>query len=110
MRMWCVPPQLMCRQHLLGEHVELHIIVSHIVRGQKLDGFYAKGLIDTKLIKKRHADIVEELSNRGWEHKSPLPEFTDPQKGFITDRSLDALLERCSACRLLNRLSEEPLP
>ena len=25
MRMWGVDPKQMCRQHLLGEHVELHM-------------------------------------------------------------------------------------
>lgn len=25
MRMWMVDPTIMCRQHLLGEHYELHV-------------------------------------------------------------------------------------
>lgn len=33
MRMWMVPPELMCRQHLLGEHVELHMFVGAINKG-----------------------------------------------------------------------------
>ena len=28
MRMWMVNPRIMCRQHLLGEHVEIHMFHS----------------------------------------------------------------------------------
>ena len=36
MRMWMVDPQIMCRQHLLGEHTEMHMFVGTLKRGPAL--------------------------------------------------------------------------
>lgn len=30
MRMWMVDPKIMCRKHLLGEHLELHMLAGCI--------------------------------------------------------------------------------
>ena len=30
MRMWMVNPGFMCNKHLLGEHVECHMLVGHL--------------------------------------------------------------------------------
>jgi hypothetical protein len=30
MRMWMVPPKVMCRKHLLGEHVEIHMLAGSL--------------------------------------------------------------------------------
>lgn len=34
MRMWVVNPKILCRKHLLGEHVELHMATGHLQRGR----------------------------------------------------------------------------
>lgn len=41
MRMWMLPPETMCRKHLLGEHVELHMLLGSLRRGKNIDGFLA---------------------------------------------------------------------
>lgn len=41
MRMWMLPPETMCRKHLLGEHVELHMLLGTMKRGRRIDGFLA---------------------------------------------------------------------
>lgn len=38
MRMWMLPPETMCRKHLLGEHVELHMLLGSLRRGKTLTG------------------------------------------------------------------------
>ena len=38
MRMWMVPVQYMCRKHLLGEHVEHHMLVGSIHKGLSMRG------------------------------------------------------------------------
>lgn len=42
MRMWKVNPKNMCRQHLLGEHVECHMFVGAILKGISLSGYIKK--------------------------------------------------------------------
>ena len=36
MRMWLVPPSHMCRKHLLGEHVELHMLLGTLKKGKSI--------------------------------------------------------------------------
>ena len=33
MRMWMIDPKLLCRKHLLGEHLEIHMFVGTINKG-----------------------------------------------------------------------------
>jgi len=48
MRMWMLPPETMCRKHLLGEHVELHMLLGSLRRGKNIDGFLAGKLVDPR--------------------------------------------------------------
>lgn len=72
MRMWMTDPAGMCRKHLLGEHVELHMFAGSLRKGLNLSGFYSRGLLEPKAIVKRHALLVEEFGRRGFSHGSPL--------------------------------------
>lgn len=100
MRMWCVNPNIMCRQHLLGEHVELHMFVGAINSKQSLTGFVEKGLVEVHNIEKRHKQLVKEMGRRGYNHKSPLPKFKTVVLGKVfKQKSLDDLLSRCPECR-----------
>lgn len=73
MRMWMVQPEQMCRQHLLGEHVELHMLVGTIRRHKSLQGYVDNGLIEPLSIHSRHEALVEEMTRRGYSHHSPIP-------------------------------------
>ncbi|UCD87532.1 MAG: hypothetical protein JSV01_07210 [Desulfobacterales bacterium] len=35
MRIWDIPPEKLCRHHLLGEHYELHALWAILTRGKK---------------------------------------------------------------------------
>ncbi len=100
MRMWLVDPRLMCNQHLLGEHVELHMLVGSIRKGKSLKGFIANGLIDTRLISSRHSSLVSEMEHRGMKHKSPLDYIDKLNIGNVDiTQSLKELHSRCRLCR-----------
>ena len=102
MRMWLVDPRLMCSQHLLGEHVELHMLVGSLRLGKSLAGFVANGLIEVASIRKRHQELVREMTRRGFQHKSPLPSFTARKLGrVVRKKSLADLVARCKECRKL---------
>lgn len=72
MRMWMVNPSFLCRRHLLGEHVELHMLAGSILRGKRLDGFVSKGLLQPEAIGERHCALAAEMGRRGYSHQSPL--------------------------------------
>lgn len=100
--MWMVPPQTMCRAHLLGEHRELHALVGTIRRGTSLDGYVRNNLIETRSISVRHRALVTEMLRRGYRHHSPLF-YVDTVDAGTVDR-LAAQLElhrRCAKCASL---------
>lgn len=72
MRMWGVDPRLLCRKHLLGEHVEMHMFVGTLKKGNKLTGYIQKGLVEVQHIVSRHKALEIEIERRGMKHQSPM--------------------------------------
>ena len=104
MRMWMVNPRRMCDQHLLGEHVELHMLVGSLRLKKSLAGFVANGLIEVASIRRRHQELAREMARRGFRHQSPLPRFRARRLGrVVRKKSLADLLSRCPDCRALAR-------
>jgi hypothetical protein len=104
--MWMVNPKLMCRKHLLGEHVELHMFVGCLLRKKTLAGFFEKGLLEVHSIRSRHQALVEEMQRRGMQHHSPLLKFRSYEMGKINRRqSKKELASRCQEC--LERMNLE---
>ena len=81
MRVWDLKPSILCRQHLLGEHREIHAIWNIIRRNNK--GGYSNhpevkrwvGKLDA--LRRRHDLIVCEMQSRGYNHHSCLPIVND---------------------------------
>jgi hypothetical protein len=48
----------------------------YFTKGKPLTGFFRKGLFDPWQLKFRHDHLVEEMTKRGYNHRSPLPEYT----------------------------------
>jgi hypothetical protein len=93
--MWAASPSSLCRQHLLGEHVELHMMVWSLNKGVSMEGYYSRGLVDTDQIVPRHEALVVEMTARGMQHRSPLPAFENPHRGSI----VGSPVERCAGCK-----------
>lgn len=100
--MWLLPPARMCRQHLLGEHVECHMLAASLRMGKSIAGHLAAGQLDPSKLDARHAELAAEIARRGWNHKSPLV-APDVAAGIIgnIDPAANRLLlaERCGECR-----------
>ena len=100
MRMWNVDPTMLCTQHLLGEHLEMHMFRGTIVRGRSIDGFIRNGLVETGRIVERHDVLAMEMARRGMNHKSPLEQFDVEARGSVDVRQNEAeLASRCFLCR-----------
>lgn len=92
MRIWDVPPEKLCRNHLLGEHAELHAVWSILTQGKSGYANHPETLRwkgKLKALYTRHERLAADMANRGYMHKSPLPlelavgkgiqeEFIDP--------------------------------
>ena len=72
MRMWMLLPEGMCRYHLLGEHVELHMLLGSMRRGKNIDGFLSGELVDPQQLFARHEELVTEMTRRGFKHTSSI--------------------------------------
>ena len=98
--MWGVNPKILCRQHLLGEHLELHMLVGNIARGRSINGYITRGLIDPSMIYERHKVLVAEMLNRGYRHQSPLSLQPQYEKHPLDlDKNLAELMHRCKECK-----------
>ncbi|MCC7500280.1 pyrimidine dimer DNA glycosylase [Candidatus Nomurabacteria bacterium] len=77
MRVWDIHPKHLCRKHLLGEHRELHGLWN-ILTKHKGKGGYAhhpetkRWVGKNKALYLRHEKLVQEMTRRGYEHRSPL--------------------------------------
>jgi hypothetical protein len=76
-RIWCVPVSELDRQHLLGEHAELHCIVGALLSKYKAYRNHPETLRFKDRIEQlyaRHSEQVAEMVKRGYQHNSPLPQ------------------------------------
>ena len=100
MRMWGVKPNILCRKHLLGEHLEIHMFVGTILADKSIKGYLKNKLLDTRKLKKRHKELVREMKWRGYKHKSSLPKFFIEKIGAIDIKENKVeLFKRCKDCR-----------
>ena len=104
MRMWMVNPRLLCPRHLLGEHLELHMLVGTLRKGRSISGFLRDGLVEVQSVRQRHRELAEEMASRGMNHQSPLPAFHARRAGRVDiPRNLRELARRCPDCRARQR-------
>ena len=87
MRIWDLPPKRLCRQHLLGEHRELHAIWTVLTQDRKGYARHPETLRwrgRLRALFRRHDALVGEMARRGYNHRSPL----DPRqaRGLGTQR------------------------
>lgn len=75
MRIWDVDPALLCRQHLLGEHRELHGLWNiHTLgkRGYRLHPETVRWEGKLAALFARHEALAAEMERRGYRHGTPL--------------------------------------
>ena len=110
MRMWMCDTRILCRQHLLGMHLEMHMFIGSMAKKIKMTGYLEKNLLEPLLIKKLHDDLVIEMISRGYSHKSDLTKIdfenaiqylSKEEINYKVNKedSLNELLNRCDKCR-----------
>ena len=119
MRMWMIHPKFLCRQHLLGEHVELHKHLPTLRKGHNIKGrFYPIVQIQLDSIKSRHDELANEIIRRGYNHQSPLNDIPDLKALYPLyynvkvdiNHSLTDLCDRCKHCkeRIMKMAKRQP--
>lgn len=115
MRMWMVDPRGMCRKHLLGEHVETHMLLGSMNKGISMDGYVRNNLAEPAKLAARHDALATEMKRRGYRHQSPLSHqdaaevleyYSEGVQRAKVHRaaSLAELVRRCPECaKVLNK-------
>ena len=119
MRMWMVEPSCMCRQHLLGEHCEIHMFLGTIKKGLNVSGYAQNNLLELNSLFCRHEKLVNEMVKRGYNHNTPLTQddvlslvksnaHCDKVKDIRVNHfeSEKVLLERCNRCAKMFEVNE----
>ncbi|RJR24320.1 pyrimidine dimer DNA glycosylase [Candidatus Microgenomates bacterium] len=96
MRIWDLPPHVLCDKHLLAEHGELHAIWSILTKNKS--GYSSHPEVKRwegklKALFLRHELQVKEIKKRGFQHKSPLDESFAVGRGK-QDKLLNTLPEQ----------------
>ena len=88
MRIWDISPSKLCRNHLLGEHRELHamwVVITENKKGYSLHTETLRWKGKLKAMYLRHEQLVFEMTKRGYNHKSPL----DKRKATGNEKQYD---------------------
>ncbi len=107
MRVWDqIDPSQLCRQHLLGEHREVHCIYTVLTEDYSSRGYRHhpevrrwRGFVPALVA--RHDALVAEMTRRGYNHQSPLK----PVDGMLNrppaiDNQLAKLRAKGCDCKL----------
>lgn len=105
MRIWDqIPVELLCRQHLLGEHRELHCIWTVLTKGRTGYSRHPETLrwrLHLAALYERHTRQVLEMERRGYQHRSPLSPLMEPgDYPPPIDDQLAALRAKGCSCRV----------
>lgn len=105
MRIWDIEPKKLCRNHLLGEHRELHAIWSVLTKNKKDYSRHPETLRwrgKLKALYNRHNKQVAEMRARGYNHYSELDKRKaagkNRQDALITSRKGQLKLLRSKKC------------
>ena len=107
MRMWMLPPEYLCRNHLLGNHNEIHKHKHNFEKQHSIHGrIYPIVLIEPESMKTYHDKLAEEMLRRGYNHQSPyempvLSYLPDDERYAKVDLeyNLKDLMNRCENCK-----------
>ena len=99
--MWMTNPECMCQQHLLGEHLELHMFATHLRNGKGIAGFIKSNCIEPGAIKIRHDLLVKYMKNHNTPIEQPnLSKYSKEEREAKVDvkEAGKLLYSRCGLC------------
>lgn len=113
--MWTVDPELMCIQHIVGEHRELHALKGSLERTdpshenherhrKNLETLAKDGILELRSLKERHEELVDYMDN----HNSPIGEI--PTLEFLPKKVRNAEVDKEKAIQDLSDRSEACQP
>jgi len=114
-RMWMISPANLCRNHLCGEHNEIHKAVGNLKKHRSITGYIRNNCLEPWSFVERHDELAKEMIRRGYNHNSPLEFQWDgehpPKNEYFytinTESSFADLMNKCNACS--SRRTAQPI-
>ena len=102
MRVWDIEPDILCRNHLLGEHNEIHALWTILTQNRK--GYIhhpetRRWVGRLAALYQRHEAIVAEMKRRGYKHASVLDK-TNATGQTVQTVFVNSIDEQCALLRL----------
>jgi len=72
MRMWMLPTEILCKNHLLGEHKEIHTQLAFVLKHYNPSGWIRQEFIFPSYLLSRHKELIKELKARKYNHQSEI--------------------------------------
>lgn len=106
MRVWDIEAKILCNNHLLGEHREIHAIWTILTENKKGYSHHPETLRwKGKLLAlyNRHETVVAEMIKRGFNHKSTLKKElasgSNMQSLFVDQPTRQRMILRNKRCK-----------
>lgn len=101
--MWMIDPTLLCKQHILGEHHEIHKHRYSFEHEHSFEGYLRDTVtVEPLAMKERHDQLVDYLDNHDSPYSMPdlsyMPEW-HRQAEVDQLESIVTLIIRCEDCR-----------
>lgn len=96
MRQWQINPIIMCRKHLMGEHVEHHMFWGSMKKKLSMRGYLDNNLLEPLSLLERHDTLVAEMLRRGYNHHTPL-DFDLQTIQYLGQIDINTKINRASA-------------
>lgn len=110
MRMWMIPPELMCQKHRVGEHGEIHKHRHNFLKHHSIAGRISPIVqIEPQSMKKRHDELAVTLKNHNSPYELPDLSYLPLEHRFATVNGFESLRELCKRCPDCRKLIEESL-
>ncbi|HJU33896.1 MAG TPA: pyrimidine dimer DNA glycosylase/endonuclease V [Nitrososphaera sp.] len=106
MRVWDIEAEILCNNHLLGEHREIHAIWKILTENKKGYSHHPETIRwKGKLVAlyTRHETVIVEMLKRGFNHKSPLKKElatgSNIQSIFVDQPARQLMILRSKGCK-----------
>jgi len=96
----------MCQQHLLGEHVEMHMFLGSLRKRISVAGYLRGNMFEPTSLLRRHDELVKEMLARGMNHHTPLDMCMDDLEHLTTGELIQSIDREAAQAELLRRCPE----
>jgi hypothetical protein len=76
------------------------MFIGCLQKNKNISGYISNGLVEVHNLINRHSELVNEMTQRGYSHKSPIEPIDLYKAGNVSiDKNIQELKRRCPECK-----------